>query len=227
MVGRYRFEYRVTAPSRQVLRAGQGVSEQVMTRAPGRRHRRHLTTGIRKHATPPLLAAARSSEASNLEYPGEIQIAGMIMKNFAYGSNLSIDYVHDYCPSATFVMRAALPNYRIEFRRYSENLKGGISSIIEAPGELIRGVIYDIALDEILALDELENVPEGIYRRDTFLVLGEDNVWHEADLYRVTSPDGPFTPSIQYVDLMVAGASQHNLDADYVECLQMLRDSLD
>lgn len=40
---------------------------------------------------------------------------------------------------------------------------------------------------ELEALDILESVPKGLYRRDTFLVLGEDGEWHRADLYRVST----------------------------------------
>ena len=149
------------------------------------------------------------------------------MKNFAYGSNMSTEFIREYCPSAAFVMRANLPNFRIEFRRYSENLAGGISSIIEAPGEMVKGVIYEIDGKEILALDILEDVPQGIYRRDTFLVLGEDGKWHRADLYRVAKPSGPYPPSKRYVDLMVAGAKEHQIDSEYTARLVSLRLSLD
>ena len=149
------------------------------------------------------------------------------MNYFAYGSNMSTDYIRDYCPSARFLMRAFLPNFHIEFRRYSENLQGGISSIIEAPGEMIKGVLYDVDEKELLELDILEDVPLGIYRRDTFFVLGEDGQWHHADMYRVANPAGPYTPSKKYVDFMVAGAREHGIDPEYTTRLVALRQSLD
>ena len=149
------------------------------------------------------------------------------MYYFAYGSNLSSRYIRDYTPGATFVMRADLPNYRVEFRHYSENLGGGISSIVEAPGNLVRGVIYDVPESELEELDVLESVLEGLYRRDTFFVMGEDGQWHRADLYRVSSPTGPYTPSRTYVDFMIEGAREHGLDADYIEQLVAIRETLD
>ena len=149
------------------------------------------------------------------------------MKNFAYGSNMSTEFIREYCPSAAFVMRANLPNFQVEFRHYSGDFEGAISSIIEAPGEMVKGVIYEIDGKEILALDILESVPQGIYRRDTFLVLGEDGKWHHADLYRVAKPSGPYPPSKRYVDLMVAGAKEHQIDPDYTARLVSLRLSLD
>ena len=80
------------------------------------------------------------------------------MNYYAYGSNLSTRYVRRYCPSATFVMKADLPNYQVEFRHYSENRQGGISSIIEAPGQLVEGVVYDVPEEELADLDILESV---------------------------------------------------------------------
>ena len=149
------------------------------------------------------------------------------MKYFAYGSNLSTAFVRAYCPSAAFVMRADLPNFQVEFRHHSEEYGGGISSIIETPGAMVKGVIYEIDEKEILALDELESVPQGLYRRDRFLVFGEDGNWHHADLYRVTNPSGPYTPGKIYVDYMVAGAREHQIDPEYTAKLEALRASLD
>lgn len=149
------------------------------------------------------------------------------MKYYAYGSNLSTEFLREYCPSATFIMRANLPNFQVEFRRYSKDFNGGISSIIEAPGEMVKGVLFEIDENEILALDILESVPEGIYRRDTFLVFGEDGQWHQADLYRVSNPAGPYPPSKRYIDYMVAGAKEHHIDPAYITRLEGLRASLE
>lgn len=141
---------------------------------------------------------------------------------YAYGSNLSTTYIRDYCPSAHFVMLAQLPNYHIEFRRYSTDLQGGISTIMEAPGELVHGVIYEIPEAEVLELDVLEDIPLGLYKRETFLVLGEDGQWQSADLYRIVNPSGPFKPSSRYLEMMIEGATEHRLDAGYIEWLVAL-----
>jgi gamma-glutamylcyclotransferase (GGCT)/AIG2-like uncharacterized protein YtfP len=148
------------------------------------------------------------------------------MRYYAYGSNLCSRYLKEYCPSAVFVTKADLPNYRIEFRRYSHGMGGGISTIMEAPGRLIRGVIYEVPEGEIGAMDKLEGVPEGLYLRETFLVLGADCNWHRADLYRIAKPEGPHAPAKRYVDLMVEGAREHGLDPKYVAELSALRRSL-
>lgn len=149
------------------------------------------------------------------------------MYYYAYGSNLSTNFIRDYTPSAAFVMKADLPNYKVEFRHYSEDFGGGISSIVETPGSLVKGVIYDVEVSELEALDVLESVPQGLYRRETFVVLGEDGRWYHADLYRVSTPTGPYTPSKAYVDYMIEGAREHGLDDEYVGELVAIRKSLD
>lgn len=145
---------------------------------------------------------------------------------FSYGSNMATKYIRDYCPSATYVMNALLPNYHVEFRRYSTDMQGGISSIMEAPGDQVEGIVYDIARKEIEDLDILENVPEGIYRRDTFLVYGDDGAWHEADLYRAVSPERPYDPAVRYIGLMIEGAREHGLSEGYVARLQKIETRL-
>jgi gamma-glutamylcyclotransferase (GGCT)/AIG2-like uncharacterized protein YtfP len=149
------------------------------------------------------------------------------MRDFAYGSNLSARHMRRACPSATFIMKADLPNFRVEFRHFSEKRQGGISSIVEAPGKLVRGVLYETRAEDIEALDIVESVPEGLYRRDTFLVMGEDRSWHEAELYRVVEPRGPYPPAKTYLDQMIEGAEEHGLEAEYIEELVSLRRSLD
>jgi gamma-glutamylcyclotransferase (GGCT)/AIG2-like uncharacterized protein YtfP len=146
------------------------------------------------------------------------------MKHFGYGSNLNQGFLRDYCPSANFIMRAFLPNYQVQFRFWSKRRQGGISTIIEKPGELVHGVVYEISSSDLKKLDILESVPQGLYSRNEFLVLGEDRKWHTVDLYRVINPQGPFTPSRSYVKLMLEGAREHNLDPDYIRKIENIYD---
>lgn len=143
--------------------------------------------------------------------------------HFGYGSNMSEAYMKQYTPSLRYVMNAQLPNFEIQFRKYSENMGGGISSIIDKPGGMVYGVLYWIPKKEIEELDILEDVPLGIYKRETFQVLGEDGNWYEADLYRVTEPKGPYEPAKQYLDLMIAGSIEHNINPEWIAKLKEMR----
>ena len=119
-------------------------------------------------------------------------------------------------------MRAYLSNYEVQFRFWSKKRQGGISTIIEKPGGLVHGIIYECNEDELINLDIIESVPQGLYKRETFRVLGEDGEWHLADLYRVANPKGPFTPAKGYVELMLSGAREHDLDPEYVKVIEAI-----
>ena len=147
--------------------------------------------------------------------------------HFGYGSNMSEEYMKQYTPGLKYVMNAQLPNFEIQFRKYSDNMQGGISSIIPKPAGMIYGVLYYIPKSEMEELDILEDVPLGIYSRETFQVLGEDGKWYAADLYRVSEPKGPFTPARQYLDLMIAGATEHGINAAWIATLKDMRAALD
>jgi gamma-glutamylcyclotransferase len=141
---------------------------------------------------------------------------------FSYGSNMSTAYLRETCPGAEPVARAELANHRIEFRRFSNDLRGGLSTIMPAPGELVPGMLFRVPRAEIEALDLLEDVDKGLYRRETHLVLGQDGIWHRAELYRVARPRGPFAPSPRYVGWMIEGAREHGLDQAYIQSLERL-----
>lgn len=142
------------------------------------------------------------------------------MYHFAYGSNLNLNFLNQYVPSAEYVMKAYLPNFEVQFRFWSKKRQGGISSIIEKPGGMVHGVIYECDEEDMKKMDVLESVNQGLYKRETFKVLGEDQNWYDADLYRVVKPQGPFTPARSYVELMLSGAKAHGLDREYIRFIE-------
>ena len=145
---------------------------------------------------------------------------------YAYGSLMSSDVMRSACPSADFVIRAHLPNHEVQFRVPSQVRQGGTSGIVPAPGQLVQGVIYVVPDKEIDQLDVLESVPEGIYRKETFLVLGNDTGWYRAYLYLPAHPGEQLPPSPEYLDDMIHGATVHELDPTYIAKLTAWRNSL-
>lgn len=139
------------------------------------------------------------------------------MFHFGYGSNLSRDFVKDeLIPDAKFVMKGYLPNFEVRFPFWSEEKQGGYSGIMEAPGEMVQGALYEVTEQALIELDDLEGVYKDRYRRWTYLVLGEDGEWYPADLYRVIDPRGPFPPVRSYVEIMLKGARELELDPEYI-----------
>jgi len=143
------------------------------------------------------------------------------MLHFGYGSNLNIKSVHeDLNPNARYVMKGFLPNFEVSWPMWSEEEQSGYSGIMEAPGELVHGALYEMTEQELIAMDNLEDCYKGTYKRETFLVLGEDGKWHNAELYRVIDPQGPFPPARSYVEIMLAGARDLELDPEYIEKIE-------
>ena len=143
------------------------------------------------------------------------------MLHFGYGSNLSIKAVHeDLNPNAKYVMKGFLPNFEVSWPMWSEEEQSGYSGIMEAPGELVHGALYEMTEQELIAMDNLEDCYKGDYKRETFLVLGEDGQWHEAELYRVIDPQGPFRPARSYVEIMLEGARELELEPEYIKKIE-------
>lgn len=149
------------------------------------------------------------------------------MYYFGYGSNLRASFVTELMPSATLVMKAYLPNYEVQWRAWSEPFGGGISSICEAPGEIVQGVIYQCAENELEKLDYIPGIYVPKYKRETYVVLGEDGEWHSVELYRLWELKGPFPPSRPYVEGMLEGAKQVGVSPEYIEKIEgWLRQSI-
>ena len=140
------------------------------------------------------------------------------MYHFGYGSNLRASFVKEkLLPSAKFVMKGYLPNYEVQWREWSEAYMGGISSIVETPGEIVQGAIYECSQEDLENLDFIPGLYVPNYKRETFVVLGEDGRWHSAEVYRLRELNGPFPPARKYVEGMFEGARQIGLSPDYLE----------
>ena len=149
------------------------------------------------------------------------------MLHFGYGSNLSTDFVtKELIQNAKFVMKAYLPNFEVRFPFWSPEKQAGYSGIMEAPGELVHGVVYEVTEQELITLDNMEGVYKDRYKRMTYQVLGEDGQFHLADLYRVIDPKGPFQPERNYVDIMIKGARDLGLDPEYIKKIEGFYDQV-
>ncbi len=142
------------------------------------------------------------------------------MLYFSYGSFLDFETLRGHCPGARFVARALLPNWEVQFNFMSRTYGGGVTGIEPAVGRVVRGVVYDVSPEEMMRLDEVEGVPEGLYYRQTLLVVDEEGKLLRAATYRTTNPRGPFKPTRRYLGLMVKGAREHGLDPQYIEELE-------
>jgi hypothetical protein len=88
--------------------------------------------------------------------------------------------------------------------------------------KLVRGVLYEVSNEELLQLDTIEGIPEGIYYRLTIYVVDESGKMVKVATYRTTNSKEPFKPTKKYVGLMIKGAKEHGLDPSYIKELESI-----
>jgi gamma-glutamylcyclotransferase len=167
------------------------------------------------------------SKHQQVFYASEGMIGAIPMLYFSYGSFLDSETLRRHCPSARFATRAVLPNFDVQFNFMSKTYGGGVTGVEPAPGKAARGVVYEVSPEEMNHLDTIEGIPEGIYYRQKVLVLDEGGKLLEAETYRTTDPEGPYTPTRRYLGLMIKGAKEQGLDPDYIEELEELYATLE
>jgi hypothetical protein len=139
------------------------------------------------------------------------------MKYFAYGSNMLLERLHQRVKSAKNPMRATLPGYALRFHKVSSDESGKCNVVgpgIE--GASVEGVVFDVREDEIPVLDKAEGLGHG-YRKDS-MNLTVNGELHDALIYiaEENAIDDTLSPYRWYHDLVLAGAEQNRLPAEYV-----------
>src|SRR5262245_4381015 len=78
------------------------------------------------------------------------------MLYFAYGANLDPLQMRLRCPTAQFIGKARLNDYRVCFPLWSRIRQSGLIGIEPAEGERVWGVLYDVRDAEAPGLDVRE-----------------------------------------------------------------------
>jgi len=149
------------------------------------------------------------------------------MLYFAYGSNLDWERMKERCPSAEFLCKASLSDYRIDFTRKSNKFNCGVADIIWDENNKAYGVIYRIDEVDLGKLDKHEGyIPQGdknAYKRIEIIVFEEDNREKPitAFTYEVVKKEfGKYKPDREYKNFIVNGAKFWNLPKEYIKFLE-------
>jgi gamma-glutamylcyclotransferase len=139
---------------------------------------------------------------------------------FAYGSNLSQCRMEQRTGAVPPARKAWLNHYRLSFNLHAD--EAIYANIVPSPQSIVWGVAYWISGEMMNALDGYEAVAIGHYRRSWVEVETEDGERLRAATY---IGGGPFVgaegrPSNAYLQLILAGAREHNLPETYVRRVQ-------
>jgi gamma-glutamylcyclotransferase len=141
---------------------------------------------------------------------------------FAYGSNLAPRIMEEWCPGAEYLGPARLDGFRLAFLRRSTRWKAGAADVIEQDGHAVWGALYAVGASELDQLDAKEFVAASGYRRREVVVHHEGSAVPAATYEVVDKEQDELTPKAEYLALMLEGATERGLPAEWVNHLKSL-----
>ena len=140
---------------------------------------------------------------------------------FAYGSNLDPGTFRgrrQMQPLATAIGR--LPDFALCFDLPIGPGERGVANVMPRPGDHVWGALYQLTHVDAERLDRTEGVDKGVYRRLEVEVHLPDGGRVAAFTYRSEICRPERKPSRRYMGLLLAGARELALPAEWVERLR-------
>jgi AIG2 family protein len=143
-------------------------------------------------------------------------------KYFAYGSNMLTERLSERCKSAKAIGVAIVFGYRLEFSKRSRDGSGKATIVRSNKSEEhVFGVVFEVAISERAALDNVEGVGSGYKRIDNLLArFQQGGEIMRGATYVATDVDQTLQPYDWYHALVIAGAKQHDLPADWIAAIE-------
>jgi gamma-glutamylcyclotransferase len=132
---------------------------------------------------------------------------------FAYGSNMLTSRLRGRCKTARPIGRAWVDAHDVAFSKKSADGSGKATLIPMPVGHRRYGVMFEIALSELDALDRAEGAGHGYERIDRFPVtlIVSDRTEHIVT-YRASAVDPVLIPYDWYLVLVIHGMIEHDFD---------------
>jgi hypothetical protein len=131
---------------------------------------------------------------------------------FAYGSNMDQAAMAQRCPTSKPVGLGRLMRHRFVI------FEGGYASVIRDPQRTVWGMVWDLALADVSALDRYESLSTGLYTKIVQPVLTQRGP-RQAVVY-IGRSARPGAPKPGYMEAVVEAAEHAGLPPDYVRGLK-------
>jgi gamma-glutamylcyclotransferase (GGCT)/AIG2-like uncharacterized protein YtfP len=131
---------------------------------------------------------------------------------FAYGSNMDIADMARRCPASRPVGLARLARHRFAI------LQAGYATVVRDPSATVHGLLYDLALADVPALDRYEDIARGLYRKVLQPVLRKQAAPVLALVYIGAGPNRG-QPRPGYMEGVIAAARAAGLPTPYLAFL--------
>lgn len=133
---------------------------------------------------------------------------------FAYGSNMDRAAMAARCPGARMVGLARLARHRLAVMRE------GYATVVRDPRRAVHGVLWDLPLSDIPALDRYEEVASGLYAKRRQPVATAAGA--RMALVYLGANAGPGVPRPGYLESVLAAAREIGLPETAVEQIAAL-----
>jgi hypothetical protein len=134
---------------------------------------------------------------------------------FAYGSNMSVEAMARRCPRSK-----ALGLARLERHRLCAMREGWLTAVRD-PRAAVHGVLWDLALSDVAALDRYEGLTRGLYAKAVQPVVTPAGA--RRALVYFGANGGPGTARPDYLAEVLTAARVWPLPAEAIETLERLR----
>jgi hypothetical protein len=131
---------------------------------------------------------------------------------FAYGSNMDVAGMTERCPRAKPLGTARLVRHRLAIMR-----EGWLTATRDPRGE-VHGVLWELALSDMHALDRYEGLSAGLYAKSTQPVIGERGAKRAIVYFGANS--GPGVARADYIAGVLAAARHWKLPAATIAQLE-------
>ncbi|KAI8504745.1 hypothetical protein Bbelb_178630 [Branchiostoma belcheri] len=118
------------------------------------------------------------------------------------------------------------PDYRLGFYGSWSRWGGGVATIDHTPGHTLWGVVWQISVKNLEALNRQEGVKgndQGVYRPVELSVETSSGEHLTCRSYQIIDTSQPKPPSPQYMEVLLGGARQHRLPEEYIRELSLIQ----
>jgi gamma-glutamylcyclotransferase (GGCT)/AIG2-like uncharacterized protein YtfP len=131
---------------------------------------------------------------------------------FAYGANMDVEDMARRCPRSQLLGVARLMRHRLAITR-----EGWLTATRDARGR-VHGVLWDLALADVSALDRFEQLGDGLYVKTTQAVIAGSGPKRALVYFGANA--GPGRADGDYIRAVIASARHWRLPEDGLAALE-------
>lgn len=128
---------------------------------------------------------------------------------FAYGSNMDGAQMRARVPGAREIGPGTLAGHEFLFSGFSQRWRGAVANVRSKRGATVFGVVYELPVGGLSALDRFEGYPTHYQRKTALVTLAHSRQRVKCALYykRQTAAEAP--PSPAYLAQILRALKRH------------------